>query len=117
MLAGVVDVAVEGITTPMRDMVRIIVVKVVVKGMGGQLMNGGGDCWTLDLSFFLSIVQMHVIFLRSAFTISNNNDLLSLSSNRFNHTLSNCIYIRCDFDDIKSSKSAAHRPTRIKLTC
>ena len=39
MLVGVVDVAAEDITTPMRDMVRIIVVRVVVKGMGGQLMN------------------------------------------------------------------------------
>ena len=43
MLAVVVVVAVEDITIPMRDMVRIIVVRVVVKGMGGQLMNGGGD--------------------------------------------------------------------------
>ena len=55
MLEAVVDVAAEDITTPMRDMVRIIVV-MVVKGMDGQLMNGGGDCfvgrWTLTLSHF-----------------------------------------------------------------
>ena len=31
--------AAEGITTSMRDMVRIVV-KVVVKGMGGRLING-----------------------------------------------------------------------------
>lgn len=36
-----VVVAVEDITTMMRDMVRIVV-RVVVKGMGGRLMNGGG---------------------------------------------------------------------------
>ena len=63
MLAGVVDVAAEDIMTPMRDMVRIIV-RVVVKGMGGQLMNGRGDYFVVlplaisfDRSFFLSIVQ------------------------------------------------------------
>ena len=64
MLAAVVVVAAEDITIPMRDMVRIIVVRVVVKGMGGQLMNDGGDCWTptpshffRPHSFFLFIVQ------------------------------------------------------------
>ena len=70
MLVEVVDVAAEDITTPMRDIVRVIVVRVVVKGMGGQL-NGGGDyCWTLDplvplaiyfdRSFFFVYCSMHV---------------------------------------------------------
>ena len=67
MLAAVpVVVAAEDTTIPMRDMVRIIiVVRMLVKGMGGQLMNGGGDCWTptpsRPRSFLFVYCSMRVI--------------------------------------------------------
>ena len=54
MLAAVV-------TIPMRDMVRIIVVRVVVKGMGGQLINDGGDCWTPAISFDRTVFFLFIV--------------------------------------------------------
>ena len=90
MLAAVVVVAAEDITIPMRFMVRIIIVRVVVKGMGGHLMNDGGDCWTPTLGHFfrrhifvLFIVQC-TYFLDICFY--DNTDLLSLSSTAINST-------------------------------
>ena len=61
---------------------------------------------------------MHVFFLRSDFY---HSQIITISflSNRFNHTLSNCIYIGCDFSPSDFgcrllTTSGAHRPIRIK---
>ena len=74
-------------------------VRVVVKGEGGQLMNGGGDCRTpnySDRTVFFCLLFNARTFLRSAFTIYSNYDntnLLSLSSTVIDSTHCPFVYI------------------------